>query len=67
MKLVREKKKNNNVCILMHIYRKMVLMKLSAVETQILRTDLWTQLGKEEGELCRYGESNRETYIMYNR
>ena len=47
----KEKKKKNNVCILMHIYRKMVLMKLSAVETQILRTDLWTQLGKEEGEL----------------
>ena len=45
----------------------MVLMKLSAVETQILRTDLWTQLWKEQGELGRYGESNRETYIMYNR
>ena len=33
------------------------------METQILRADLGTQLGKEEGEVGRYGESNRETYI----
>ena len=33
------------------------------METQILRADLGTQLAKEEGEVGRYGESNRETYI----
>ena len=36
----------------------------AAMETQTLRTDLWTLLGwKEEGDGWRYGESNMETYI----
>ena len=35
------------------------------METQTLRTDLWSQLvveGEEEGKGRRYGESNMETY-----
>ena len=40
----------------------------AAVETQTLRTDLWTQLGVgacsgEEGEGEMYGKSDMETYI----
>ena len=37
----------------------------AAMETQTLRTDLWSQLvveGEEEGKGRRYGESNMETY-----
>jgi len=35
----------------------------AAVETQTLRTDLWTWLVGEEGEGGMYGEKNMETYI----
>ena len=36
------------------------------METQTLRTDLWTLLGwKEEGDGRRYGESNMEDILPY--
>ena len=62
-------KEKNNYCILMHVHG---IQKegtdepiyKGAVETQTLRTDLWTLLGwKEEGDGWRYGESNMENTL----
>ena len=62
-------KEKNKYYILIHVYRIQKdgadeIICRAAVETQIQRTDLWTQLGwGEEGEGGMYGESNMETYI----
>ena len=65
---VSQKQKKNSYHILMHIYG---IQKgdpdepicRAAMETQTQRKDLWTCLGREEGEGGMYGESNMETYI----
>ena len=64
-------KQKNKYCILTHIYGIQKdgtdePIRRAAMETQTLRTDLWTLLGwKEEGDSRRYGESNMENTLPY--